>query len=178
MINDPQDILTFWKEAGPEKWFVKDPVFDAQIAEHFEDSFELACTGGYDDWTSTPEGALAVIIMLDQFSRNLYRDSPKAFAQDPKALEISKRALDAGLDAKMPEDLAYFSVMPLMHSENLDDQERCIAETKRMGRELKHAVEHRDIIKAFGRFPHRNGVLGRETTAEEKAFLDDGGFAG
>lgn len=136
--------------------------------------------GGYDDWTDSPEGALALIIILDQFSRNLYRNSPQAFAQDRRCAQITHEVMDKGLDQKMPEDLRVFCYMPLMHSEDLEDQELCVKVMNDNGYEanISFAEDHRDIIKRFGRFPHRNAALGRETTEEEKQFLDDGGFSG
>ncbi len=180
MIDKPEDVLDFWAEAGPEKWWKKDPVFDAEIATRFEESYELACHGGFDDWATEPHGALAIIIMLDQFSRNLYRDSHLAFAQDAKALSIAKSAIQANLDTQMREDIRPFCYLPLMHSEDLADQNLCVAIFEKNGPKdnLRAAIEHRDIIQRFGRFPHRNVVLGRETTEEEQAFLDGGGFAG
>lgn len=180
MINQPQDILDFWEEAGPKKWFAKDAEFDATIATRFKDTHELAAQGGYDDWADDPDGALALIIVLDQFSRNLFRKSPAAFTQDEKCLRVTHKVIDEGLDKKMREDLRVFAYMPLMHSERLEDQELCIEKLQEIGADenINYAKEHRDIIAKFGRFPHRNVALGRDTTEEEREFLDEGGFAG
>lgn len=180
MIEDPSVVIEFWREAGPEKWFVKDLEFDAEIARQFGDAHELAAVGGFDDWAATPDGALALILILDQFSRNLHRDSNLAFAQDARCLKITRKVLEAGFDRDMPDDLRSFAYMPLMHSENLEDQELCIEKMREIGNDggVDYGIIHRDIIKEFGRFPHRNAVLGRETTRKEQKFLDSGGFAG
>ncbi len=176
----PQDILNFWIDAGPEKWWRKDAKFDAEINSRFGALYEQACAGKLDNWASEPESALALIILLDQFSRNLHRNSPRAFAQDAKCAALVHQLIDAGMDRQMPEKIAEFCYMPLMHSEQLQDQETCLHEMKRTGKQgnIKAAKEHLEIIEKFGRFPHRNPVLGRDTTPEEKAFLDGGGFSG
>lgn len=180
MVATAQDVLDFWIAAGPKKWFSKDDAFDADILEKFSETLDAAISGKCDDWITTPDGALALIITLDQFSRNLFRDDARAFAQDEKSLGILKAMLETGDDRKIREDLIMFAYMPLMHSEDLGDQERCISEMKRLNLEdnVKFAIIHRDIIVQFGRFPHRNSVLNRETTTAEQAFLDKGGFAG
>jgi uncharacterized protein (DUF924 family) len=180
------DVLTFWfEEAGPEKWYKKDEGFDRLITDRFSsliDSFASEIEkSGQALWEGDPAGDLATVITLDQFPRNIYRNSAKAFAFDPLALAVAKRAIAKGRDVEMPKGPRSFFYMPFMHSEDLADQEMCIhyMET-RMGDadSVKYAVLHRDIIRDFGRFPHRNEMLGRSTTKEEQGFLDSGGFAG
>ena len=131
-------------------------------------------------WEATPEGALALIIVLDQFPRNMFRNDPRAFATDPQALAVAERAIAAGFDRKVDRALQSFFYMPLMHSEELADQQKCVDLFRGFGNDnnLKFAQIHEDIIRRFGRFPHRNSVLGRISTAEEENFLKDGGFAG
>jgi uncharacterized protein (DUF924 family) len=177
---DPQVIVDFWRDAGPERWFAKDEDFDATIRQRFGDVYEQAAAGERDAWIDEPTGALALVILLDQFPRNLFRNSPQAFATDAKALDIARTALKRRDDQVVGEDLNAFLAMPLMHSENLADQEACVAWMDEIGGEgnRKAAVEHRDIIARFGRFPHRNATLGREPTAEELEFLAAGGFSG
>jgi uncharacterized protein (DUF924 family) len=176
----PADILTFWRAAGPAKWFVKDARFDDAIRLKFEPVHHQAARGAYSAWETTPDGALALLILLDQFPRNLYRETAHAFATDPLALSIARRAVDAGFDLKSEADLRAFFYLPFEHSEDMDDQERSLALFQALGEKqgLDYAILHRDIIARFGRFPHRNACLGRETTREEQVFLDDGGFAG
>lgn len=176
----PADIITFWRNAGPSKWFVKDIRFDAVIRLKFEPVHYAAARGTYDAWRLTPDGALALLLLLDQFPRNLYRGTAHAFATDPLALSIAKGAVDAGFDLKTDPALRAFFYLPFEHSEDMDDQERSLALFQALGEKqgLDYAIVHRDVIARFGRFPHRNACLGRETTALEQAFLDDGGFAG
>lgn len=174
------EILTFWREAGPEKWFKKDEAFDAEIRARFFATYEAAAAGRLHDWEATPDGAYALLILLDQFPRNLFRGSPRAFATDPLALVIADRAIANGFDQRYPNPERRFFYLPLEHAEDLAHQERCVALSQASGDEdsTKWALVHRDIIRDFGRFPHRNAALGRETTAEERAFLEDGGFGG
>ena len=177
---EPQEVIDFWIAAGPKKWWRKDPEFDAEIKQRFGGIHEQACAGKLDHWANTPAGALALILVLDQFSRNLFRDSPLAFAQDDKCAALARVQIKSGADQKMPSDINEFCYLPLMHSERLADQDLCLESLQRLGKEqnIKAAVEHRDIIVEFGRFPHRNRVLGRVTTEQEQAFLDGGGFSG
>ncbi len=138
-----------------------------------------AAAGKHTDWEKTAEGALALILVLDQFSRNMFRGSPKAFAQDKTARAAAHRALAAGFDADVPSELRYFFYMPLMHSEEIADQQRCLLLFHAAApATLRFAREHEAIIRRFGRFPHRNAILGRHTTPAEQAFLESGGFAG
>lgn len=176
----PADILAFWHAAGQEKWFAKDEVFDEAIRGRFLPAYEAAAAGERDDWAETAEGAYALLILLDQFPRNLFRDSPRAFVTDAKALRIAEHAIARGFDKAYEPPEQRFFYMPFMHSEALEDQERCIALCQAAGDPdgVKYAEIHRDIIRDFGRFPHRNPVLGRGTTPDEAAFLAEGGFAG
>ena len=176
----PIDVVGFWRDAGPEKWFAKSVKFDERIALRFEPAHHAAARGEHDAWMATPEGALALLILLDQFPRNLFRDSAHAFATDGKALAVAKHAIGEGFDAQVEPDLRPFVYMPLMHSEALSDQDASVVLFEALGAQtnLDFANIHRDIIARFGRFPHRNAVLGRKTTPEEQAFLDSGGFAG
>ncbi|KQY92690.1 hypothetical protein ASD21_15060 [Caulobacter sp. Root1455] len=184
MTAKPQDVLGFWTAAGPDKWFAKSDAFDSAIRLKFEPVHLAAARGKYDAWAADPEGALALVILLDQFPRNLYRDSGHAFATDGKARSIAVAAVAAGHDKAVAPELRPFFYLPYEHSESLADQETCIALCEGLLKDtgdadtLKWAIVHRDIIARFGRFPHRNKALGRTTTAAEQAFLDEGGFAG
>ena len=179
-IATPQEVLAFWREAGREKWFTKNADFDAEIAARFMPTYEAAAAGKLGAWEATPEGALALTIVLDQFPRNMFRQSRRAWDADPQARDVVERALARGFDTQVPRGECGFLYLPLMHSESLADQERCVALYRPLGNPdaLKFAEIHRDIIAKFGRFPHRNPVLGRTTTPEEQAFLDNDGFAG
>jgi len=175
-----KDILDFWFAADEKKWFAGDAGFDAEIAERFGAAHETAKAGGYDSWAATPDGALALIILLDQFPRNIHRGTPLAFAADEKAREQANRAVDAGLDMELPANVRQWIYLPFEHSEDSADQRRCIELCERSGLDdaAKWARDHADIIAHFGRFPHRNAILGRATRDDEQAFLDAGGFAG
>ena len=176
----PNDILGFWRNAGPRRWFSHSDAFDDAIRLKFEPVHHRAARGEYDAWSLNPEGALALVILLDQFPRNLYRGSAHAFATDPKARALAMAAVQAGFDRDVDPALRNFFYLPFEHSEDLTDQDYCLALCTEAGDEdsLKWAVAHRDIIARFGRFPHRNACLGRVTTPEEQEFLDEGGFAG
>ncbi len=168
------DILTFWyEECSPEDWFKKDEAFDAALKDRFGALHDSACKGACDSWAATADGALALVLLLDQFSRNLYRDNALAFAQDEKALAAARAAISAGFDLAQPHERRIFFYIPFEHSERLADQEEGIAHFVRHGEAepLKYAIAHRDIIQRFGRFPHRNACLGRISTEEEIAFL-------
>ncbi|THD63684.1 DUF924 family protein [Phenylobacterium sp.] len=180
MVAHINDILSFWRTAGPEKWFKKVIAFDEAIRLKFEPTHHAAARGEYDGWASTAEGALALLILLDQFPRNLYRRSAHAFATDPKARAIARAAIEQGLDKQVEPDLRNFFYLPFEHSEDLADQDYGLALVAEAGvaDDLKWAGIHRDIIARFGRFPHRNAALGRTTTPAEQEFLDEGGFSG
>lgn len=179
-VAQPSDVLTFWRAAGYDKWFGKDAAFDQDIRDKFLPSYEAAAAGQLSKWEEEPDGALALVIVLDQFPRNMFRGSPRIYATDPLALAVAERAIARGFDCEVAPDLRSFFYLPFEHSENLADQERCIALHRDAGDAdgLKWAEHHADIIRRFGRFPHRNGLLGRPTTPDEQAFLDSGGFAG
>jgi uncharacterized protein (DUF924 family) len=178
-VASPATVLAFWRAAGPDKWFAKDAAFDADIREMFLATYETAAAGALA-WDGHPEGALALVIVLDQFPRNMFRDSARAFAADPIARTVAAHAIARGFDQKVELAERSFFYLPFEHSEALADQERCIALNRASGDAdaLKWAELHADIIRRFGRFPHRNAVLGRTTTPEERVFLDGGGFAG
>ncbi|TCR61708.1 DUF924 family protein [Bosea sp. BK604] len=174
------DILSFWREAGPEKWFEKDETFDAEIRARFLATYNAAAAGQLSDWEATPDGSYALLILLDQFPRNMFRGSAQAFAADPLALAIADRAVARGFDEGYANPERRFFYLPFEHAEDLAHQERCVALTHASGDEdsTKWAIVHRDIIRDFGRFPHRNAVLGRDSTEAEHAFLEKGGFNG
>jgi len=180
VIASADAVLAFWREAGHDKWFKKDTAFDEAIRRRFLETYEAAAAGQLNDWEESREGALALVIVLDQFPRNMFRDSARAFAADHVARGVADRAMKFGFDLATPVDERAFFYLPFEHSEQLADQERCCALFRATGDAdlLKWAELHADIIRRFGRFPHRNAVLGRTTTAEEQAFLDSGGFAG
>lgn len=180
MVVNAADVVSFWKEAGPERWFNKNAAFDKEIRERFFDTYEAAAAGRLSDWEQSAQGALALLILLDQFPRNMFRGDARAFATDPLARAITAGAIIRGFDSQVPKELRSFFYLPFEHSEDLADQERCIALNKASGDAdgVKWAEIHADIIRRFGRFPHRNAALGRTTTPEEQAFLDGGGFAG
>jgi uncharacterized protein (DUF924 family) len=176
----PTDILTFWRDAGYDRWFKKDVAFDAEVRARFAGLWWQAANDELSDWEATDDGALALTIALDQFPRNLFRNDPRAFSTDTKARHVAARALDRGADARVDPVLKPFFYLPFMHSERLDDQDRCVTLYESLGEpeQLKFARIHRDIIAKFGRFPHRNPVLGRTMTPEEQAYLDAEGFSG
>jgi len=180
MVVNAADVVSFWKEAGPERWFNKNAAFDKEIRERFFDTYEAAAAGRLSAWEQSAQGALALLILLDQFPRNMFRGDARAFATDPLARAITAGAIIRGFDSQVPKELRSFFYLPFEHSEDLADQERCIALNKATGDAdgLKWAEIHANIIRRFGRFPHRNAALGRTTTPEEQAFLDGGGFAG
>ncbi|MGH7026223.1 DUF924 family protein [Brevundimonas sp.] len=179
-LLSPAEVVAFWIEAGPEKWFAKDADFDAAFTERCRETHFAAARRELDHWTATPEGTLALIILLDQLPRNAFRDTAHMFATDSLALMFAKAAIARGDDRKVAADLRPFVLMPLMHSEFLADQETLLAllDEAETPDTVKFAVIHRDIIARFGRFPHRNPCLGRETTAEEGRFLAGDGFKG
>ena len=175
------EIIAFWREAGPERWFSPDAAFDETCRARFLLTHEAAARGDPNEWELTPEGALAVVLLLDQFPRNMFRDTRRAFATDPAALDAADRAIEKGCDRRIDPALRRFFYLPFMHSEELADQERSVAlnEASGDGDAATWARDHRDLIARFGRFPHRNAVLGRESTAEEQAFLaEEAAFRG
>jgi uncharacterized protein (DUF924 family) len=172
-------VCAFWREAGPERWFEKSPDFDRQFRDRFLEAHLAAARRELDAWAGDAEGALALVLLLDQFPRNVFRGTGHMYATDPLARYFARRLLDAGFDRAIEVPLRLFCYLPFAHSENPDDQQRSVELHEALGRPwLDHAEGHRDIVRRFGRFPHRNPLLGRETTPEEQAFLDQGGFAG
>ena len=176
----PDDILSFWREAGEDRWWKKSDAFDAEIREKFLDLWTEAAAGKLAHWQDSDEGALALVIVLDQFPRNMFRNDARTYASDGLAQEVARGAVAAGCDRRVHESLRSFLYMPFMHSEQLADQEQCISLFESIGQpdSAKWAKHHADIIRKYGRFPHRNGILGRVTTPDEQAFLDSGGFSG
>lgn len=176
----PEDVVAFWLGAGPDKWFSKDPDLDAEIRARFVKTHEAAAAGQLEAWESSPDGALALLILLDQFPRNMFRNDPRTFATDRLARRVADRALEHDFDRIVDPRGRQFFYLPFMHSEELADQERCVELYRALGNDYlqKFADDHADIVRRFGRFPHRNAVLGRKTTPDEQAFLDDGGFKG
>jgi uncharacterized protein (DUF924 family) len=173
------DVVAFWRQAGPSLWFAKDADFDRRFREAFLDAHEAAARGDLDGWLATPEGALALLLLLDQFPRNAFRGAPRMYGTDVAARRIATAAVNAGHDRHMPKELRVFFYLPFAHSENLSDQERCVALCRHLGPpDSTDSERHRDIVKRFGRFPHRNAILGRSMTDEEQVFLDQGGYAG
>jgi uncharacterized protein (DUF924 family) len=183
-------ILQFWFGDSPAdvreraaRWWKKDPAFDQQIRAEFEEDWKRATRGELDDWALEPESAVAYVVLLDQFSRNMFRDTPAAFAQDERALAATMRGLERGFDARLPPLYRYFFYMPMMHAEDRATQRRSVEMFEKLSQEkntgfdemLRGAVDfarrHREIVERFGRFPHRNSILERTTTGEEAAFL-------
>ena len=174
------DVIDFWREAGKDRWFEGDESFDREIRQKFETTWHAAARGERESWQDTDEGLLALVIVLDQFPRNMFRGGAQMFATDARARDVARIAIARGTDQRLDKDMQGFLYMPFMHSEAMADQERCVALFKaaRNDHQLEYAQEHAGIIRRFSRFPHRNAILGRATTAEEKAFLDNGGFSG
>ena len=174
------DVVEFWREAGPAKWFARSDAFDAQCSTRFREAHFQAARREHDGWLASAEGALALVLLLDQIPRNVFRGSAHAYATDPLARHYAAGAINAGFDLGVDPALRVFFYLPLEHSEDLADQRRSLALHRGLPGEDadRWAVEHLQIIERFGRFPHRNAALGRQTTTEEQAFLDGGGFAG
>ncbi len=178
-------VLDFWfadrdaqgQPAYRDQWFKRDDAFDAQIAHRFGAPVEQALAGELDRWADNADGVLALVILLDQFPRNLFRGTARAFAGDARALRLARQAVAQGLDRQLPRYQRMFLYLPFEHSEKLADQERSVALFAALGDEnvTRYAVAHRDIVARFGRFPHRNAALGRPSTAEEIEFLKQPG---
>tara|TARA_R110002020_G_scaffold50844_15_gene144035 strand:- start:4146 stop:4700 length:555 start_codon:yes stop_codon:yes gene_type:complete len=180
-VNVPEEalaLLEFWWAAGPGAWFNGGAAFD-QACEPFRDLHEQAARGDLDHWEATPSATLALLLLLDQLPRNLHRGSAKAFATDAKALGVSERALERSFDKAYPMPARNFYYLPFMHSEDLAMQERSLDLYRAAGVQdtYFYAFVHYDAVRRFGRFPHRNAVLGRETTEAEEAYLASGGFS-
>lgn len=190
----PNDVLRFW--IGPEgssqltnaaKWYAKDDAFDREIEARFGNTIDLAARGALDSWKTTPRGRLALVIVLDQFSRNVFRGTPRAFAQDARACELAREAIAAGDEAALTTVERSFLYMPLMHAEDVALQHECVAAFERLhasapadlvtftANGLDYAKRHAVIVERFGHFPHRNQILDRTSTQEELAFLTQPG---
>ena len=176
----PAGILAFWHEAGRDAWYKRNDAFDAEVKRRFLALWQKAVAGELSSWEETDEGALALVIVLDQFPRNMFRGTSQAFASDVLARDVARRAIAKAVDRRVDPVLLEFLYLPFMHSEHLPDQLHCVALFRSIegSENLEYAEEHAAIIRRFGRFPHRNHLLGRDTTPEEQAFLDNGGFAG
>jgi len=174
----PDEILSFWyEESTPKQWFMKDDAFDAAIATRFKDTVEAALAGQLDRWVDNAEGCLALILVLDQFTRNIFRNSPRAFSGDEMASALSLRCVERGYIEHDTEEYRTFMLMPMMHSESIEIQDRSLPLFKKWTPEqvYEYAVKHRDIVARFGHFPHRNSILGRPSTPEEVEFLKEPG---
>ncbi|WP_299145073.1 DUF924 family protein [uncultured Tateyamaria sp.] len=176
----PDEVLKFWlDECSPNEWYSQDDALDEAIRARFEPTWQAAAEGKFALWLTYPNGALAYIILTDQLSRNMFRDDSRAFALDRAALAAAKSAIAKGWDMRVDVPARQFFYMPLEHSENLCDQDRAvrlICERMQDDTFLTHAQAHREVIRQFGRFPHRNACLGRKSTAAELAYLEAGGY--
>jgi uncharacterized protein (DUF924 family) len=185
---DPADVLDFWfgvpggSDYGKTRplWFTKSDATDELVRECFDNAVEAALNGKIDDWALTPRGVLASILVLDQFTRNIFRDSPRSFAGDGQALRLASNLVDRDDDRLLAPFERWFAYMPFEHSEFLNDQLESVRLFEQLAKEgleepLAWAIKHYDVIKRFGRFPHRNSILGRESTAEEVEFLKEQG---
>lgn len=174
-MKEIEAVLGFWfSEAVAPKWFVKDAGFDAEVERVLGPRLQAAKAGACGHWPATPEGALALVLLFDQASRNLFRDSVDAYALDSRARAVTRQAVAVGLDRRLNQRQRLFLYLPLEHSEDLADQDLSVALIEQLDEEpdwLVYAERHREIVQRFGRFPHRNQVLGRESTAEEALFL-------
>ena len=172
-------VIQFWKQAGPKRWFAKDEGFDAAFRDTFHATHMQAARRELEGWLAAADGALALLILLDQYPRNAFRGTAHMFATDPLARLYARQIVDAGLDQQIEPELRAFCYLPFEHSENPQDQQRSLELNRQLDANTYHwAKEHADIIERFGRFPHRNAVLGRVTTEEEHTFLKAGGFSG
>ena len=177
--NAIEEILQFWfEDIDHSQWFKKDAVFDRELQQRFGDLLKLAKTDELDDWCDSPRGRLALIIVLDQFSRNIYRDSAESFEADAKALQLAVDGIQDGIDEELSSEQRSFFYLPLRHAEDLAMQKLGLAKTRELNAAGygtdKYALNHLAILERFGRFPHRNSILGRPNTAEEEEYLADG----
>ncbi|MFM9923354.1 DUF924 family protein [Variovorax sp. H27-G14] len=175
----PADVVAFWRAAGPKSWFAKNEAFDADFIARFAHAHQAAARGELQTWMADAEGTLALLILLDQFPRNAWRHNPHMLATDGQALAVAKKAVDAGFDTQLEAALRPFFYLPFMHAEVLAEQERSVLLNAALDANTQRfALLHRDIVARFGRFPHRNRLLGRTSSMEEQKYLDEGGFAG
>ncbi|GAB4359043.1 MAG: DUF924 family protein [Gammaproteobacteria bacterium] len=173
-METPQSVIEFWfSETTRPKWFKSTKAFDRALKERYLSLWERARDGGLDHWRETPEGALALVIVLDQFPLNMFRDEPLGFSTEAASRRVAAEAIEKGFDREMSDEQKAFLYLPFMHSESLADQDRSVAlfEAAGLNDNLKWARHHREIIRRFGRFPHRNEILGRESSEEEVAYL-------
>ena len=178
-MSTPQAVIDFWQQAGPKRWFAKDDAFDATFRDTFHATHLQAARRELESWLDSAEGTLALLILLDQYPRNAFRGTAHMFATDPLARLYAQRMVDAGLDRQVEPALRAFCYLPFEHSEDPKDQQRSLTLNQQLdANTYRWAKQHVQIIERFGRFPHRNAVLARVTTDEERAFLDKGGFAG
>jgi uncharacterized protein (DUF924 family) len=182
-LTSPDEVLRFWlDEVGPDGWYAGGEALDAVVRDRFLPTWEAGVAGRLMPWRAGPQRALAFVILLDQFPRNMFRGEGRAFASDGLARTAAKAAIGRDWDLRVPEPERQFLLLPLMHSESLVDQDRCVrlfaARMPETGAEqLLHARAHREQVRRFGRFPGRNEALGRASTPDEEAFLAEGGYA-
>jgi len=176
-MTSPGEVVRFWRDAGPKAWFAKDETFDGRCRA-FEKAHHTAARGEFAGWEMSAEDALALVLLLDQIPRNIYRNSPHAFAADLLAQGVTQRAIAKGFDSATEVELRVFFYLPLEHAETVALQDECLRLAAALPdpEYIKYARQHRDIIARFGRFPHRNAVLGRNSTPEELAYLAEGGL--
>jgi uncharacterized protein (DUF924 family) len=168
--HGPEDVLREWF-GDPERWWKQDAAYDDHLRKAYGEDVEAAIRGELDHWAGTPRGALALVILLDQFARNIHRGTPRMYAGDEKALATCLEVIERGEDLSLSADERQFLYMPLMHSEDRALQQRSLEKFRELGQSLAWAEHHADIVSRFGRFPHRNALLGRESTEEEIEFL-------
>lgn len=179
----PDEVLSFWlDECSQEQWYMQEDALDQKIRDRFLETWEGACDGRHSMWLTHPSGSLAYVILMDQFPRNMFRGSGKSFASDRAGLAAAKSAIDKGWDMRIDEPARQFFYMPLMHSENLCDQERCVRlicdrMPENGASTLVHARAHREVIRQFGRFPYRNAALDRPSSIQEETYVSEGGYA-
>jgi len=179
LLTEADELVEFWKRAGRKLWFAKDAAFDRKFRERFGLSYAAAARGELDSWLEQPASALALVLLLDQYPRNAFRHTPQMYATDAAARVRADMAIKLGHDRCVEAELQFFFYLPFGHSESLADQDRSVALSARFSLdEQRPAREHHEIVRRFGRFPHRNAILGRPSTPEELAFLAGGGFAG
>ncbi len=189
-VTQSEAILTFWFGAIQDErscfeersklWFAQNPAFDQEIVHRFQPDYELAAQGQLTHWTQTARGGLALVLVLDQFPRNMFRNDPRAFATDQQAQQVAERVIAAGFDRQLRSVERYFVYVPFMHSEKREHQQRSVTLFQQLAEQREYfdtsyAVRHKDVIDRFGRFPHRNNVLGRASTSEELEFLKQPG---
>ena len=174
----PAGILAFWRDAGPKRWYTPDDAFDAEVRRRFFGLWQRAAAGELSSWETNDDGALALVIVLDQFPRNMFRGDARTYASDALAREVAHRAIEHGVDARIDPSLREFLYLPFNHSEHLSDQLRCIELTRAAGNaeNLKWAEHHADIIRRFGRFPHRNACWAARQRRKSRPFSTKAAF--